>query len=385
MLGFSQLRLYVSVGILAFLTFFLSGCGDGGASGGNDSQVPSSPVTQPDYYEQLWELAKASIGPRMTEAEIAEALARWVVNNSTNASLWVDEDFQYLVPDSAFRKDGELLPFEGLCYDRSDLFKYLGERAGLAVSIFDMYNFGGVGGGHTCVQVYYDGNWHFYDLTYAGMFESNGEVLSFAEMRADPESALSGMVVFEPTGDIRDYYSDGSPVVNQSRMEFVYTVDALTNATGTSFLGSGNVVPLEVTFDLSLVPIQVGNANGALYDVSSDGIEQGISECMDVMLGYVWDNFEPRIELRNGVPGQEYVLRFYASQSTETGSVYRVSSEGAVNVEVVSGEEFVTQSYTNLVWEIVFRAQGATASFTIQHNCVEGQGLIMDYVTLEKH
>jgi hypothetical protein len=378
--GLLRVTLYLTVLYIVSVAGLLQGCG---GSGGADNPASEDPAR--DYYDQLWDFAKASVSPNMMESEIAEALARWVVNNSTNASLWVSEDAQSLVPESAFRKDGELLPFEGLCSDRSYLFKYLGERAGLTVSIFNMYNFGGVGGGHTCVQVYYNGDWHFYDVTYAGMFVSNGEVLSFTEMRADPQSALLGMVVFEPAGDIRDYYSNGSPVDNGERMEDVYTVDALTSAISTSFLGSGNVVPLEVHFDLSLVPINLGDADGASYNILSDGIDQGISECMDVMLGRVWDNFEPRIELKNAVSDQEYALRFYAAHSTEIGLIYQVSEEGAVNLEVASGEEFVTPSYTDFVWEIVFRPRGPTASFRIYTNCAEGQGLIINCVTLEKH
>jgi hypothetical protein len=371
--------------LVSYPVLFL-GCG---GSGGNETDETSTAnVYDPsrDYYDQLWDIAsREALTPAMTEPEIAEALARWIVNNSTNARS-VPEDSLYPLPDGARGSDDELLPFHGLCGDRSLLFEYLGMRAGLTVSVFNIYNFSGPGAGHTCVQVFYENDWHFYDVTYAGIFIANDKVMSFAEMRNDPVSAIEGMVVFTQTGDIRDYFSNGLPVDNIQRMHNVYNEEDLTNAISTSFLGSGNLVPLKVLIDLSLLPIYVGDLSGTSSDLDIDGGEQNISNCLGVMLGYVWDNFEPVITISNAIPGQTYSLRFYIYYATTQGLTFQIGP--TKDVEIVSGNQFTTTddmtgSGINTIWEIRFRPQAQDVSFTVQHDCGEGNGLLSNYITVE--
>jgi hypothetical protein len=378
-------------GLLFLILLAAAGCaGDTGGTPsykGEDSyEVKPSPPYDPtrDYYDQVWDVVKEWIRPDMTDAEKAETIARWIVSNSTDAR-WIPEDSAYPLPEGARGSDDALLPFHGLCGDRSYLFKAMGERAGLSVSIFRMWNFGVPGNGHVCVQVYYGNDWHFYDVTFAGMFVRNGEVLSFAEMRADPASALSGMLVFEPTGETMDYYSNGLPVDNHERMQITYTEAALENAISTSFEGSGSLVPLEVRFDLSLLPILVGDSAGTHDDLNTDGSSQYISVAMGIMLGYFVDNFEPVIILTNAVPGQEYVLRFYIYEATTAGLVFRVTPE---NAEIMSGEALTTTNEmlwpnTGAVWEITFLAVSNAASLTIHHDCSAGDGILLNQVTLD--
>ena len=378
----SCVRLCQILIIFLLSTALLEGCGGSDDSVGSNG---SGDDPQQSYYDQLWDIAKESITPDMSDDEIAETLARWIVSNSTNAR-WVSEDSIYPLPEGARGSDDALLPFHGLCGDRSLLFEYFCQRAGLTVSVFNMYNFSGPGHGHTCAQVYYDDDWHFYDVTYAGMFIANGEVLSFSEMRADPILALAGMAVFEPTGDVRDYYSSGLPVDNSERMQVVYTEEALVNAISTSFLGSGNLVPLKVLFDLSNLPIYVGDLAGTSSDLDNDGSSQSISNCLGTMLGYVWDNFEPVITLTNAVPGESYSIKFFIYHSTEPGLFFRVISTNGVNI--ISGSELTTSSEmlwpeTSVAWEITFYAEAEEASFTIHHDCDEGHGLFLNYIAVE--
>jgi hypothetical protein len=385
------LRGWLAPVIFLILAALLPACGgaDGRtppAEAGDSHETTESPRYDPsrDYYDQVWEVVKDLIRPDMTAAEKAETLARWVVSNSTNAR-WIPEDSTYPLPEGARGSDDALLPFHGLCAGRSYFFKNLAERAGLRVSVFSIYNFSGPGHGHTCVQVYYENDWHFYDVTYAGMFVRNGEVLSFAEMRADPAAALSGMVVFEPTGETRDYYSSGLPVDNHIRMQWVYTEDTLANAISTSFRGSGNLVPLEVKFDLSILPIRVGDSSGTYADLNLDGLVQHISENMGVMLGHIVDNFEPILILTNAVPGQEYVLRFYIEKANTTGLVFDVTPK---NAQIISGKVLTTTSemlWPNpaALWEITFIPLSDAAMLTIHHECSEGHGILLKQVTID--
>jgi hypothetical protein len=369
-----------------FSLAFLQGCGgSGGGESSNDNTATNVYDPSRDYYDQLWDVAKQSLTPDMKESEIAEALARWIVSNSTNAR-WVPEDAPFPLPDSALGSDDAILPFHGLCGGRSLLFQYLGIRAGLTVSVFNMYNFSGPGHGHTCAQVYYEGDWHFYDVTYAGMFMVNDEVLSFSEIRNDPTTSLTGMVVFEPTGNIRDYYSSGLPVDNNIRMRKVYTEDALANAISTSFLDSGNLVTLEVKFDLSLVPIHLGSPEGTTVELDADGTSQSVSSPLGLMLGHVFDNFEPILIMRNTIPLQTYKITFYIYRSTATDLRFTVTSMN--DVEIISGKEILTSiemlhPETSVAWEIVFRTKAEETSFIIHHECESGEGLFLNQITVE--
>jgi hypothetical protein len=381
-----HLRTYLIFVAFLFAIALVHGCGGSDAGGSNDSTANNVYDPSRDYYDQLWNVAKESLTLDMSEAEIAEALARWVVNNSTNVR-WVPENSTYPLPDGARGSDDSLLPFHGRCQSRSLLFQDLGQRAGLTVSVFNIYNFGVQGSGHACAQVYYENDWHFYDVTYAGMFKANGEVLSFAEMRADPTSALEGMIVFEPEGDISDYYGDGSPVDNDIRMHSIYTVDALTNATSTSFFDSGNLVPLEVKFDLGLLPIHLGGPEGTNAELSEDGTSERVTVALGVMIGNVFDNFEPTVMFRNAIPGQTYTLRFYIYYvSSVTDLTFIVTS--SKDIEIISGGEITASNEmleleTSVAWEIVFRTEAEEASFTIQHACEPGEGLYLNQITLE--
>jgi hypothetical protein len=386
----SRPRFFLRPNLILVVVFFavvlIQGCS--GSGGGESGEVTTSNLYDPsrDYYDQLWDMAKQSLTPDMTEAEIAEALARWVVNNSTNAR-WVPEDSTYPLPDLVRGSDDFLLPFHGLCQSRSLLFQDLGQRAGLTVSVFNIYNFGSQGLGHACVQVYYENDWHFYDVTYAGIFKVNGEVISFAEIRADPNSALEGMIVFEPEGEIRDYHADGVPMDNVIRMHSIYTETALANANSTSFFDSGNLVPLEVKFDLGLLPIQLGDPDGTNAELSEDGTNQRVTVALGVMLGNVFDNFQPTLMFRNAIPGQSYMLKFYIYYvSGDTELPFRVTSLN--DIEIISGGEIIASNEMleleeSLVWEIVFRAKAEEGSFTIQHTCEPEQGLYLNQVTIE--
>lgn len=383
---FHHLRTYLVLVTVFFAAVFVQGCGGSGSDGSGEGTTAYLYDPSRDYYDQLWDIAKQSLTPDMTEAEIAEALARWIVNNSTNAR-WVPEDSTYPLPDIVRRSDDFLLPFHGKCQSRSLLFQDLGVRAGLTVSVFNIYNFGEQGRGHACVQVYYDSNWHFYDVTYAGIFKINGKVLSFAEIRADPTSALKEMIVFEPEGEIRDFTPDGSPADNVRRMYSKYTENALTNANSTSFFGSGNSVPLEVKFDLEQLPIYLGDSDGTNAELSEDGTNEKVTVALGVMLGNVFDNFQPNLMFKNAIIGQTYTLKF---------NIYYISSDAELSfkatslnkIEIISGGEIIVSNEMLelekcVVWEIVFRAMAEEGSLSIQHTCEPGEGLYLNQVTLE--
>jgi hypothetical protein len=104
------------------------------------------------------------------------------------------------------------------------------------------------------------------------------------------------------------------------------------------------------------------------------------------MLGNVWDHFEPVITVRNAVPGQAYLSRFFIYHSTAPGLLFRVSSTNGV--DIISGNKLTTSAEmlwpeTSVAWEITFYAEAEEASFTIHHECKPGEGLYLNQITVE--
>lgn len=182
-----------SFGLFAVWTL-LSGC----------SPREPAPTSGPLLYG-YWRAVAQELRPGMSDADKAIVIARWVAANNTNQPT---------------ERHGP-----HLCGHRSTIFELLAKRADLQVSRLAIGNF--AGSGHTAVEVWYDGAWHFLDVTYAGYFERDGRILSFQEIQASPEQAIAGMVVFDGT---RDLWPDGRPVDNRERMALNYTAENIRSA-----------------------------------------------------------------------------------------------------------------------------------------------------------
>src|SRR5262249_18286686 len=147
--------------------------------------------------------------------------ARWVAANISNVA---DHDGP---PRQTFAAR------EGFCRARSDLFERMLRIVNIHAEQFAMFNFPSAGQGHNCVQAWFEGQWHFFDVTYAGCFVAGGRVLSGDEVRAAPEAALQGLVVFPET---RDTVASPPPTgtheraSNEDRMRSSYPVDVIRAA-----------------------------------------------------------------------------------------------------------------------------------------------------------
>jgi hypothetical protein len=157
-----------------------------------------------------WEAVARRIAPGTGDEEKAIAIAHWVSANSTN---------QLVGPDPP------LVPFYGRCGHRATVFLQLARRAGLEARRVQFERFGD--GGHAAAEVRYGGGWHYFDVTYAGYFRKDGEILSFDEIRAAADDAIEHAVVFEFT---HDHWSDGRPVDNRQRMRQNYTPERIRGA-----------------------------------------------------------------------------------------------------------------------------------------------------------
>jgi len=182
--------------------------GVGACGGGGDSPAPPP---HPSQAELAWPSVAPRLRPDMGDEETAVAIAAWVAANATNQPA---------------AEGAPVPPVHGLCGRRAGVFVQLARRAGLRAARLDFSRFGSAA--HSAAQVAYDGGWHYFDVTYAGYFQRDGRILSFAEIQADPAGALAGMVVL-PGGGL-DRWSDGTPVDNRQRMRQAYTPETIAAA-----------------------------------------------------------------------------------------------------------------------------------------------------------
>ncbi|MCU0232119.1 MAG: hypothetical protein MUC67_12235 [Acidobacteria bacterium] len=180
----------------------------GSSSCGRPAEAPAA---RPTPAERAWPAVAAQLRPGMGDEEKALAVAAWVAANASNA------------PAAA---DAPVPPLRGRCGERAGAFVMLARRAGLRAARLDFTRFGP--SAHSAALVWYEGAWHYFDVTYAGYFRRDGRILSFEEIQADPGGALAGMVVL-PGGGL-DRWSDGTPVDNTVRMMQAYTIDSIRSA-----------------------------------------------------------------------------------------------------------------------------------------------------------
>lgn len=121
-----------------------------------------------------------------SDRERAEALFHFVVTQikdwyypAQGINLTV-EDLGSLIWDFGF----------GFCYDLGRLMAGLWAEAGLRSRIVGWPT-------HTVAEVYYDQAWHLYDLQHRSFYEKHdGQVASFAELKADPSLFYQGLNEF---------------------------------------------------------------------------------------------------------------------------------------------------------------------------------------------
>ncbi|MCU0223846.1 MAG: hypothetical protein MUF27_07205 [Acidobacteria bacterium] len=291
--------------------------------------------------------ARAALPPGLPDAEKAHALARWVVAHATN--------------DPRRKSPGEPLPLHGLCGTRSAHFVALARAAGLRAERVNLYDFPRPGAGHSCAQVFWNGGWHFFDVTYAGVFARDGEVLSLEGIRADPAGAVAGMAVFEGGLD-RD--ADGRPVDNRERMRAVWTAEAIRRIGAAGVPGNAEPVPLTVRWDLARGPRALAAADPAGLD--RRGAAAGITHQLGSLLGAGPQRFAPRLELDGVEPGEALALRLSFARANRAGIALAAAAEGAT---LERGANLVTTAAMTAPgrhdWTIVVRPRGPRFVLTL--------------------
>ena len=283
-----------------------------------------------------------------TEQEKVIAVARWISGHIGNQQDILSDEY---FPSFASRV--------GLCGSRVRIFVKAMETLSIKAHLFNMYNFGGVGYGHSCVEAFYGGKWHFFDVTYAGYFMKDGDVLSWDEITHNPEAAIKSMVVFEDTRDrynqysgLKDKRSDNELIDTQERMETIYTIEAISNSVNTSGAIKEKLKVADIRFESSDFPIHLGKVDQDSSDVWREGIEKSLTENFENIFNTRVDFFHLKWHLSNMGVGKKYILTYYfTEQPTQNILNYWAKITGGT---IISGEIFLDNNPQP--WHIEFIA-----------------------------
>jgi len=301
-----------------------------------------------------------------TDQERCLQIARWIATHITNRRNVSGGATRYF----SIRA--------GLCSARSHLFVTMASLLNIPARIYNIYNFGRVGGGHTCVQAYYDGQWHFFDPTYGGVFVRDGKVLSWEEIQALGGAALQHLQVFQGTRDFSGALG-GCPVEqvapeqlsrvkNTERMSQVYTAETIRNARSHGFYRQPDVKTLYPVVDLASIEngLHIGKIDGQSNDVEQEGRSRQLTERLSVALGNRVDTFHITWVFKNGGPGTEYAIDYYLHNAYKADVTFWAKAEGA---EILEGQTFTTDQPlvegTSRRWRIRFRCNDADGTCRI--------------------
>lgn len=334
----------------------------------------------------LFALELAAIVDRETEGihgprERALRLGRWIAGHISNVDVQGGDALTALCNR------------RGFCGTRSSLFVRMMSLENIPARRFNMYDFPTAGSSHACAQAYWDGQWHFFDVTYAGVFMKDGDVASWEEIVGDPVSALENMVVFRETRDTsknqRSAFLPVSRVDNERRMSSFYNMESLTHPLLTwGFRSEPKVLKAPIDLSTTELPVTLGTRDGASNDLRRDAMAAGITGYIHLAFGSSFDNFHLEWTIRHLEPGR-YELSTLFFDASEAGMHFRAEAEGAEILndtgDFVSSDAVVRGQ--PVWWKILFEPQapGNEAKITIRHDLPRGTGpLHPDQIILRK-
>jgi len=327
------------------------------------------------------------VSPSDSPQEKSLKIARWIAANISNANASPGDYLKVFATRS------------GSCGYRSMLFVEMLKYLNVTARQFNIYNFGRVGGGHSCAQVFYDDQWHFFDVSYAWVFMHEGKVLSWDEIKADPETALKAMVIFPHTRDLSfasdsvdrrkviESPGDFATVQNTRRMTAVYTRKSVDGAVTYGFKDSPDVKMLHARVDLgtSRLPLTLGDLNQQYRDVSAAGASQMISEQLGT-LGTIIDTFQGRWCFENVQQDKEYSIRYVCFRPSRPVPTFWAKGEGCT---ITRGQSFspIFDYQATQVWEIAFRPwETGSCSVEVGYDFRElRRGIYVDQIIIDQH
>lgn len=310
---------------------------------------------------QMARQVESIVGRGAAPQDRCVALTHWIAGNFRNATSFGD------VADRCARGDAYTWFSHryGLCGERAEVFLRMADLAGIHARRFNLYNFGGVGGGHTAVQAYYQGGWHFFDPSYAGYFLRDGAVLSWDRIAADPRRAIRDLVVIESTKDVRATSGPlaWTPVDNRERMGEIYAGNCIASARSAGFAEPPGAVPIFVPVDaraLGKAPLVLGTRGGSFEQLEAEGVGRGISEQLGT-LGTVRASLHHVYEFRHAIPGARYCIRVVPARfARRMGGAMYAFEDGC---EILTGHVYDGRGD----WLIRVRSEASRFSVRLAH------------------
>jgi hypothetical protein len=304
-----------------------------------------------------------------TDQQKCIKIAEWISSNISNGTQESGKDYLAWFSQR-----------NGLCTARVKLFIEMTSIVNIESKMFNIYNFGHVGGGHSCVQAYYDNGWHYFDVTYAGYFVDNNKVMSWDEIVNSAKAINKHMVIFENT---LDKYSTEEKASNYDRMKIVYTPESILNAKTYGFIGNDSIKILYSIIDCNgLGEIILGSIDGDTGDVNADGVQKNISEQLGSSIGNAVDGFHVSWNFINCEPGKKYTLTYYLYKASKYDLEFWAKSEGA---NIVSGNTYSSINVKDKSldkWAIEFIPDKETCSVAIGYDFKEPGLLYVDKIEI---
>ena len=189
------------------------------------------------------EKVESIVKDKITTEEKVIAIAKWVSSNTPNNLELGTNVYTYFGGRN------------GLCAMRTQVFVDILKYINVYSSFYNICEFPTCNEAHSTAQVYYDNEWHFFDVTYAGYFRMNGNILSFEEIVeiSKKEDALKYLITFDETLDryrsiresslhllSREEITKTTKVDNKKRMHQVYARDNLLKVSDYRFFDNTN-------------------------------------------------------------------------------------------------------------------------------------------------
>lgn len=268
---------------------------------------------------------------------VAAHIARYMVN-----------DYLDLGPPTSSDEISWWETRRGLCSARVSLMVTSLHRLNIPAQKWNIYDYGFA---HNAVQAFYDGQWHYFDPTYAGCFlDEDGRVLSWDGIVAEPQAAYENMVVFETPLDL---YSDGSRVDAEHRMRVNYDPQRLARvqAAGLPWSRAFRIPVRLLTPVDDETTVRYGELDGDSNDLRSTGDVAKLTQCYYLdALGMYHDNFVHELDLENVTPGYRYRVTYHLIPPRR-GSARLVASSSTGRI--VEGAEGPVCSEAE-VWSILY-------------------------------
>ena len=315
----------------------------------------------------------------MNEEQKVLAICQWVSENISNREY--EWDKLASVYNDAY---GWLASRSGLCGARAQIATEMLKYINVDAYQINLYDFPDASLGHSCIEAYWDDKWHYIDVTWAGYFTSQGEILSFDEILRDPQVAIEGMKIWEPKLDS----------LYDSLMKKYYTIENLQGFRSYGKKDKKTVVFVYPKVDMGENSIiKIGEIDGSSEDVRTDGMKFNMSQYLPYGLSQPSTdvNIQTEWAFVNCEKDVPYYIKYNIYSSGNIGPAkFYVESE---NAEVTEGKEFeIPTSYKgeiidNFNGEIVIKFIPEQSHCVIRirfDNTEVGCGADIDSIILEK-